>query len=211
MTPKQQYYKTVADTVIKNLERRQMEGYYCKDRKEAVEKVMEMLPEGASVAWGGSMTLAEAGLTEALRGSSLQVIDREQPRTPEEQRRMYGEICCCDYFFMSTNAITLDGELVNIDGRGSRVAYLCFGPQNVVILAGMNKLVGDVESGCKRVRISAAPPNTVRLDRKTPCAVTGRCGDCHSPDCICCQTVITRHSAVPGRIKVILIGEELGY
>ena len=108
-------------------------------------------------------------------------------------------------------AITLDGELINIDGRGNRVAFLCFGPQNVLILAGMNKVVTDVESGINRTRNVAAAPNAIRLNRKTPCAVTGRCGDCYSEDCMCGQYVITRRSGIPNRIKVILIGEELGY
>ena len=124
---------------------------------------------------------------------------------------MYANIFNSDFFLMSTNAITLDGELINIDSRGNRVAFLCYGPENVLIVAGMNKLVTDVESGIKRVRDMAAPPNTVRLDKKTPCSVTGRCGNCLSPDCICSQIVVTRFSNIPKRIKVILVGEELGY
>ncbi len=112
---------------------------------------------------------------------------------------------------MSTNAITLDGELVNVDGRANRVAFLCFGPQEVIVLAGMNKLVADVPAGFSRARNMAAPANTVRLNSKTPCALTGRCGDCYTPESICSQMLITRRSGVPGRIKVILIGEELGY
>lgn len=211
LSPKQRYYQSVADTIIKNLKKRQMEGYYCPNRESAVKLALELMPDNSSVAWGGSMTLIETGLIDALKKGTYQVIDRESAKTPVQQKEIYAKICGCDFFFMSTNAITLDGELVNVDGRGSRVAFLCFGPENVVILAGMNKLVEDVESGCKRVRVAAAPPNTARLGRKTPCASTGRCHDCHSSDCICSQTVITRHSTIPGRIKVILIGEELGY
>ncbi len=211
MTPKQKYYENAAATIIKNLEKRQMEGYYCATSKEAVEKALELMPEGASIAWGGSMTLSETGLMDAIRGGNYEIIDRESAKSPEEQRKLYGKICCSDYFLMSTNAITLDGELVNIDGRGNRVAFLCFGPQNVVILAGMNKVVSDVQSGMQRVRDVASPPNTVRLNKNTPCATTGRCGNCLSPDCICSQIVITRRSGIPGRIKVILVGEELGY
>ena len=116
-----------------------------------------------------------------------------------------------DYFLMSTNAITMDGELVNIDGRSNRVSCLCWGPQNVIIIAGMNKVALDVESALKRVRNFAAPPNAVRLNKNTPCAQTGKCADCYSPDCICSQIVITRRSSTPNRIKVILVGEELGY
>lgn len=211
MTPKQKYYENAAATIIKNLEKRQMEGYYCATSAEAVQKALELMPAGSSIGWGGSMTLSETGLMDALRSADYNLIDRDTAKTPEEQRKLYGEICCADYFLMSTNAITLDGELVNIDGRGNRVAFLCYGPQNVLILTGMNKVTSDVESAIKRVKDVASPPNTVRLNKNTPCAVTGRCGDCLSPDCICSQTVITRRSGTPGRIKVILIGEELGY
>lgn len=211
MTPKQKNYENLAATIIKNLEKRHMEGYYCATSEEAVQKALELVPEGSSVAWGGSMTLMETGLLDAIKQGNYHVIDRESVTTPEELRKLYGEVCCSDFFFMSTNAITVDGELVNIDGRGNRVSFLCFGPQNVVIVAGMNKIVSDVESGVKRVRDIAAPPNAVRLNRNTPCAVTGKCSDCLSPDGICCQTVITRRSVTQGRIKVILVGEELGF
>lgn len=211
MTPKQKYYENVAATIIQNLEKRQMEGYYCPTAADAVQKALELIPEGSGVSWGGSRTLDEIGMRDALRLGNYQVINREAARGSEEERKMYGEICCSDFFLMSTNAITLDGELVNIDGRANRVAFLCFGPENVLILTGMNKIVSDVESGVKRVRNIAAPPNTVRLNKNTPCAVTGKCGDCLSPDCICSQIVITRRSGTPGRIKVILIGEELGF
>lgn len=211
MTPKQKYYENVANTVIKNFAKRQIEGYYCPDSESAVKKALELMPQGASVAWGGSMTLAETGLMEAIKDGSYRIIDRESCKTKEEERKLYGEICCADYFLMSTNAFTLDGELINVDGRGNRVSFLCYGPQNVIILAGMNKLVSDVESGIKRVHTWAAPPNALRLGRETSCGVTGVCTDCQSPDCMCSQTVITRRSFYPNRIKIILIGEELGY
>lgn len=208
---KQGYYENAADTVIKNLKKRRMDAYYCEDKQEALEKVLELMEDGKSVAWGGSMTLAECGIMDAVKSGKYNVIDREKAKTDEEIRETYGKICTCDYFLMSTNAITLDGELVNVDGRGNRVSFLCFGPQNVIVVAGMNKLVTDVDMGIKRTRNMVAPPNTVRLKKNTPCSVTGRCADCLSPDCICAQTVITRLSMIPGRIKVILVGEELGY
>ena len=148
---------------------------------------------------------------DELKKSDYILYDRSSAVTPEERTAMYGKIVTSDYFFMSSNAITLNGELVNIDGNGNRVACLIAGPKNVIVIAGMNKIVPDVESGIARVRNMAAPPNTVRLGRKTPCAELGRCADCLTPDCICCQTVITRKSSVPNRIKVILVGEELGY
>lgn len=211
LNPKQKYYETIANTIIKNLEKRQIEGYYCKDRKSALQKALELIPKGASIGWGGSMTLVETGLMDAIKTGEYKTINREEAKNKEEQRKIYGEICCSDFFLMSTNAITIDGELINIDGRGNRVAFLCYGPENVLILAGMNKVVSDVESGFKRVRDIASPPNGIRLNRKTPCAITGKCGECYSPDCMCGQFVVTRRSAVPNRIKIILIGEELGY
>ena len=211
MTPKQIYYENIAKTIIVNLQKRQMEGFYCPDRASAVELALSLMPEDSSIGWGGSMTLAESGLSEAIRRKNYRLLDRDSAKTPDEQRKLYGEMAMADFFLTSTNAITQNGELVNIDCRGNRVAFLIFGPQNVIVLAGMNKVVQDTDSAIARIKTSAAPPNTVRLNKKTPCAVTGVCGDCHSPDCICCHTVITRQSAYPGRIKVILIGEELGY
>ena len=116
----------------------------------------------------------------------------------------------CGTFLMSSNAISKDGQLVNIDGIGNRVAALCFGPKQVIVVAGMNKVAGDLNSAMARARHIAAPANVQRFDVKTPCAVTGQCGNCTSPDCCCAQIVTTRFSKIPGRIKVVLVGEELG-
>lgn len=209
--PKRKYYENIANTIIKNMKKRQIEGYYCPDKQSALQKALELIPKGASIGWGGSITLSETGLMDAIQNGDYKIIDRDKATSLEEQRKIYGEICMSDIFLMSTNAITLDGELINIDGRGNRVAFLCYGPQNVIILAGMNKVVTDIDSGFKRVRNIASPPNTIRLNKKTPCSVIGKCEDCYSPDCICGQFVVTRRSGVPNRIKVILIGEELGY
>lgn len=211
MTPKQISYEHTADTIIKNLAKRQMEGYYCATKEEAVAKALELMPDGATIGWGGSMSVIDSGLMEAIRKGKYQLINRDQAQTKEEQKALYARMVGVDYFLMSTNAITMDGELVNIDGRGNRVSFLIFGPENVIILAGMNKVVSNVEDGVRRVRDIATPPNTVRLKKNTPCAVVGRCQDCLSPDCICNQLVITRRSGIAGRIKVILVGEELGY
>lgn len=211
LLPKQEYYENVANTIIKNLKKRQIEGYYCPDKKSALEKALEIMPKGSKIGWGGSMTLEEIGLIDAIRNGDYKAINREKATNSEELRKIYGDICCSDYFLMSTNAITIDGELINIDGRGNRVAFLCYGPQNVLILTGMNKIVSNIEEGINRTRNVAAPPNAIRLERKTPCAITGKCGDCYSSECMCGQFVITRFSLIPNRIKVILIGEELGY
>ena len=157
------------------------------------------------------MTLEETGMMDALRSADIQFLDRAVCKTPEDSRKMFHDALMADFYFMSTNAMTIDGELVNIDGNGNRVAALIYGPENVIILAGMNKVAKDVAEAVDRVHLTATPMNCVRLNKQTPCAVTGVCADCLSPDCICNQVVITRRSGIQGRIKVILIGEEFGY
>lgn len=206
------YYENAAKTVIANLKKRHMEGYYVSTAEEAKLLALSLMPEGSSVAWGGSMTCTGIGLIDAVKAGNYDVIDRADASrgTREKYQEIYGKICTCDFFLMGTNALTLDGELVNVDGTGNRVAFLCFGPENVIVVTGMNKVVKTREEAVDRARNVAAPINTVRLERKTPCTVTGKCEDCCSPDCICAQIVITRQSK-NGRIKVILVGEELGF
>lgn len=211
MTPIGQNYEHLAETIIKGLKKRQMEGYYAPTREEAVRVALSLMPKGSSVGWGGSATLKESGLMDALSGAGLTVIDRADAHTPEEKEQMNARLINADTFLMSTNAITMDGELFNIDGTGNRVCYLIYGPKQVIVLCGMNKVAPDLSSAVLRARNLASPPNCVRLARDTPCARTGRCGDCYSPDCICSQFVYTRRSGIPGRIKVILVGESLGF
>lgn len=211
MTPKQQYYETLANSTIAALHKRGFEASYVPDKQAALHKAMSYLKKGCTAAAGGSMTLAEIGFNEAVKTADCLFLDRFAAKTDAERDEIFSKIAVCDYYFMSTNALTADGQLVNIDGLGNRVASLIHGPKNVVIVAGMNKVCTDVESAYKRVKLSAAPPNTARLNKNTPCALTGKCSDCLSPDCICTHTVITRRSNIPNRIKIILVGEELGY
>lgn len=211
MLPKKQYYENLADTLIEKFNLRGIEGYYCDNASEALAMAKRFLTPGCSISWGGSETLNEIGLIKELNNSDYVIYDRAQAKTPEESSALYSKIVTADYFFMSSNAITLDGQLVNIDGRGNRVACLIAGPKNVIVIAGMNKIVTDVNTGIERVRNMASPPNTVRLGLNTPCSELGRCANCLVDDCICCEIVITRKSKIPGRIKVILVGEELGY
>lgn len=212
MNPMETYYQTLADTMIKNMEKRQIEGHYCPTAKDAVALASLMIPAGSTVSFGGSMTLSESGMMDALkRRSDITLFDRNTAGTPEEITEIYRKAFDADFFFMSSNAISVSGELVNTDGTGNRAAALIYGPKQVIILAGMNKVTPDLPSALDRVRTMAAPPNSIRLNRSTPCAVTGLCSDCQSPDCICANTVITRRSMVPNRIKVILIGETMGY
>lgn len=211
MLPKKQHYENLADSLIEKFNLRGIEGYYCDNKEEALVMAKRFLTPGCSISWGGSETLKEIGLMKELETSDYILYDRSSAETQEERDAMYGKIVTCDYFFMSSNAITLDGQLVNIDGTGNRVACLITGPQNVIIVAGMNKIVTDVNTGIERVRNMATPPNSIRLNKHTPCAELGRCANCLTDDCLCCQIVITRKSRIPGRIKVILVGEELGY
>ena len=212
MSPKQTFYEHQANTIIANLKKRQMDGFYCPTCEDAVKKAMELVSTGDSVSFGGSMTLSESGIMDALNArEDITLYDRSKASTPEEIGTIYRKAFSCDTYFMSTNAVTLDGELVNTDGNGNRVAALIFGPAQVIIVCGMNKVATDTDASNARVRNIASPPNCNRLNRKTPCATTGVCADCHSPECICNHTVITRRCGTPHRIKVLLVGEELGY
>ena len=211
MTPQKQYYETLAASIIKELEKRQMEGYYAASKEEALQLIQSYLTPEVSAAYGGSMTLEALGFPKTLIDSGCTFYDRFADRTPAAQREIFGKIATADYYFMSTNAITSDGILVNIDGSGNRVASLIHGPQNVIIVAGMNKLAPSLEAAIERARNTAAVPNCIRLNKNTPCTKTGKCMNCQSPDCICNQIVITRRSMIPNRIKVILVGESLGY
>ena len=211
MSYKSQAYENQAKTIIKNLKKRNMEGYYCKTGKEALELVQSMIPKGAVVTNGGSETLVETSIMELLQKGDYTYIDRKAAKTPEESRALFGKIVTADYFLMSTNAITTEGELINVDGAGNRTACLIYGPAHVLVITGMNKVIPSVEDGIRRVRNIAAPPNSIRVGSKTPCSVSGFCADCQSESCICCQTVITRRSMQAGRIHVILIGEDYGF
>lgn len=211
MTPKQLAFQTAVEGIIKKLALRNMEGYFFEDSASCVKAITDMMEDGSSISWGGSESIKECGLMDAIKSGNYQLIDRFSARTPEESRELYAKTVLADYYLMSSNAITYDGKLINIDGNGNRVACLIHGPKNVIIVAGMNKLVADVASGYARVRNTASPANAKRLSRNTPCFHNGRCGDCLSDDCMCNQIVVTRRSGIPGRIKIFFVAEELGY
>lgn len=203
--------RTTAERIIKKLSIRNMTGHYRDAAAEAVELARELVEPGQSVTWGGSVSFSESGIKAALEADGHPMIDRSRAATPEEQDAMWLEQVGADWFFMGANAITLDGELVNIDGNANRLALLLHGPKHVCVIAGMNKVVEDVESGLKRIRTVTCPLNATRLHTSTPCELTGACADCHAAGCMCCQEVITRHSRHDGRIHVILVGEDLGF
>ena len=208
----EQHHALIAEQVIKNLKKRHMDGYYCKTPQEAVSLASSLMSAGSSVTWGGCMTMKEIGLLDEIKSRhDLVVMDRADAKTPDEVDALYRKAFSADTFIMSANAITLEGELLNIDGTGNRVAALIYGPKQVLVIAGMNKVCKDLGEAMTRVRNIASPPNCIRLDKKTPCASTGVCGDCLSADCICNQIVTTRNSRDPQRIKVILVEGSWGF
>lgn len=211
MNYKQQAFASAAEGIIKNLEKRGMEGYFFEDSASLVRAVTDMIPTGSSISWGGSESIKECGLMDAIKTKDYELIDRATAQTPEESRLLYSKTVLADYYLMSTNALTYDGELVNIDGTGNRVACLIHGPKNVILVVGMNKFCANVEEAVNRIRNYASPANAKRLSRQTPCNFTGHCGDCLSPDCMCNQIVVTRRSGQKGRIKVFFAAEELGF
>ena len=200
-----------AQTVIKALEKRHMEGYYAATKEEACRIALSLIPEGSSVCWGGSISAQEIGLMDAVKNGNYVLLDRDAAATPEERQQIMRQGFSADVFLMGTNAISEDGQLVNIDGNGNRVAALVFGPKSVIVIAGMNKLTKTLEEAVGRARSIAAPMNAQRFQIETPCKHTGTCADCTSDDCICASMVITRKSMHHGRIKVILVGESLGF
>ena len=201
----------LAEKVIKNLKKHFFDAYYVQTCEEAVALALSLIPEGNSVSWGGSQTIRDIGLTKALHEGNYNVLDRDLYEGAERMEVMRRALLC-DTYVTSTNAISEDGCLVNIDGNGNRVAAMCFGPKSVVVIAGMNKIAPTVADAHVRARHTAAPMNAQRFQgSKTGCMVTGACENCCTNDTICCYMVETRLSRPAGKIKVILVGEELGY
>ncbi len=194
--------------VIKGLESRNMTGYYAETKEEALKIALSLIPEGCSVTMGGAMSAHEIGLPQALAAGNYNFIDRDKI---EDKRAAMLAAYDADYFLASANAMTEDGILVNIDGNANRVSAIAQGPKNVLFIIGMNKICIDVDSALKRARNVAAPINAQRFGLDTPCTKTGSCMNCKSPDTICCQFLITRYSKHPGRIKVILVNDFLGF
>lgn len=211
LTPRKMQYDKAGPKVAEALNKRYFEAYYCSDRAAALEKILELIPQDHVVSWGGAATVDELGVKEALRQRGQAVIDRDTAKDVQERQQMLKQALTCDTFLMGSNAISADGQLVNIDGTGNRVAALCFGPTQVVVVAGMNKVAGDLDGAMRRAREVAAPMNAQRFPLKTPCVANGLCGDCKGPDSICAQIVTTRLCKPAGRIKVVLVGEDLGF
>ena len=211
MTPQEERNEQLAQTIIKNLKRRHMDGFYCATAEEAVKKVSELIADGSSVTWGGTMTVRDMGIPQYLKDrGTLQLLDRDLAVTPEETQAIYLKAFSSDVYLSSANAISEDGVIVNIDGNGNRVAAITWGPKKVIFIVGMNKVAQNVEAALARARSTAAPINAARFDIKTPCKTDGVCHNCNSPQSICNYVHFLRNSP-RGRHVVVLVGENLGF
>ena len=210
-TPKQLYYDKRAQVLVKNLKSRHFDAWYCENKAAALEKALELIPEGASVGWGGAMSCGEIGLIDALKDGNYRAMDRTLAKTAEEREQMMHDMLHADVFLTGANGLSLDGQMVNIDGNGNRVGMIVYGPKNIIVVAGMNKVCATLEDAVKRARTVAAPMNQQRFGLPNPCTCTGVCADCLSESSICNQILITRNCKPAGRIKLVLVGEELGF
>ncbi len=210
-SPKEIRNERLAAKLIKNLSRRQISAIYCKTVREAVEKILSMIPNGSSISWGGSMTIRDMGLTAALhKKGTYQLFDRDLSQTREEAMAIYQKAFGADYYLSSVNAISEEGVIVNIDGNGNRVAAITFGPKHVIFVVGLNKVTQTTEAALARARSTASPINASRFNLQTPCQIDGVCHNCNSDDCICNYIHFLRHSP-HARHTVVLVGEDLGY
>jgi hypothetical protein len=207
MTPTQKYNALLAQKLIFEFQKRNLEGYYCETREDALRKALELIPKDAVVSCGGSATLNEIGLIDALRNGGYRFLDPNAVDSAKEKDEIAHKALGADYYLMGSNAITEKGELVNADGYGNRVSALIFGPKNVIVAAGINKVEPSLDAAILRVKNKAARTIILKFSKETPTfeevdgAAEGAIG----------QLVITSMSTVKGRIKVILVGESLGY
>ena len=198
----------LAKKVISGLESRNMKGYYAQSKEEALKIALSLIPKKSKIAMGGALSAHEIGLVDELKNGDYNFIDRDKAA---DKRAAMLEGYDADFFLSSANAITEDGVLVNIDGNANRVSAIAQGPKKVLFIIGINKVCDDVDGAMKRARNVAAPINAQRFGLSTPCAKTGSCMNCKSPDTICCQFLITRFSRHADRISVIMVNDELGF
>lgn len=204
------YYDKRGATLVKNLQNRHFEAYYCSTKEEALEKALSLIPAGSSVGWGGTVTCQQIGLIDAVRNGDYCAVDRDKAKSPQEKEEIMRQCLLADTFLTGANAMSVDGQMVNIDGTGNRLAAICYGPKQVIAVVGMNKVTDTLESAIQRARSVASPMNEQRFDFPTPCNTTGVCADCKSERCICNQILITRNNR-GNRIKFVLVGEDLGF
>jgi L-lactate utilization protein LutB len=197
---------------MENLEKNNIESYFVEDEIALIEKISNFVNEGDTVSVGGSMSLFETGVIEFLRSGKFNFLDRyKEGLNADEIRDIFRKTFFANVYFVSSNALTEKGELYNVDGSGNRVAAMIYGPDTVVVIVGINKIVKDVQEAIDRNRNCSAPANAKRLNRDTPCAKVGYCMECNSKSRICNDYVLIRRQGQKGRIKVIIVGKELGY
>jgi len=202
----------LSEKVIKALTLRNMEGYFVNTKEEALDKALELIPEGSSISWGGAFSAQEIGLMKELyEKGNYTIIDRDKASSDEERAELVLKAFGVDFYIGGVNAMTEDGILVNVDGASNRVAAYSYGPKNLLLIVSMNKIMKTLEGAMERARTIAAPINAQRFGLDTPCAKTGACGDCKHVQCICCNILITRFSRIPKRVKIILVSEDLGF
>lgn len=200
------------ERTIESLEKNNIKGYLVNSKEELIKKVEELVDKSSLVACGGSMSLFESGVIDHLRSGRYEFLDRyEQGLTPKDIKDIYRKSFCADAYFTSTNAITEAGELYNVDGNGNRVAAMLYGPDKVIVITGVNKIVKDLDEAINRNKYIAAPANAKRIDTKTPCKVKGYCMDCKSEERICCEYTVIKRQRMKDRMFVIFLNEELGY
>ena len=205
------YYDKRGEALVKALQKRHFEAYYCATKEDALKQVMALIPEGSVVGWGGAVSASQVGVQAAVHAGNYTDIDRDLVSDMAEKTRLMRECFNADYFITGANALSLDGQMVNIDGNGNRVGMIVYGPRNIIVVAGMNKVCATLEDAVKRARTVAAPMNQQRFGLPNPCTCTGVCADCLTETSICNQILITRNCKPAGRIKFVLVGEELGF
>ncbi len=221
---KKQIIEKQIKRTIENLKKNNMKGYYCENSQQAQQLVRELIKEGDTISSGGSVTLKETGIIDIIKSDKYNYLDRSKKGLTREQvEEIYRKTYFADVYFASCNAVTENGELYNVDGNSNRVSAILYGPKSVILVCGYNKIVKNIDDAVMRVKRYAAPPNTIRLNTGTYCMEAGECvslkngrsefmcDGCHSAGRVCCNYVISAHQRHIDRIKVILIGEELGY
>lgn len=211
MTPEDKYKTVLAENTVKALKKRGFDACYCRDKEAALGKALSLIEPESVVTWGGSQSIMQIGLTKTLKNGNYKVTDRADAKDEDEKRLMYRRAFFSDWYLGSANAVSADGEIINIDGSGNRVAAMMYGPDNVLLIVGINKIASDYESAVKRAKNVASPINVQRFDKNTPCKTLGVCKDCLCDDCICSYITVIRRCKPKGRIKVIITGESLGF
>lgn len=211
MDVRQMRNEVLGKRVVQALESRNMEAYYVETKEEAVKKALELIPKGSTISMGGAASVKECGLYDAVSSGDYVFYDRDRVNTQEEKEEIALRAFSVDWFLGSVNAMSENGVFINIDGNANRVAAYAYGPKNVLLIVGMNKIVKTEADAMSRARNEAAPVNAQRFGIDTPCSKNGTCFDCKSPQCICCQILTTRFSRIKGRFKIILVDENLGF